>query len=59
VQVCIGFMSLPPGSTLRPFPANPRAFKVVGAHGPQDVATGAATITVPVRKRTDAAFRRL
>lgn len=59
VQVRIGFMWLPAGSTLRPFPANPRAFKVVGPHGPQEIAGGAATITVPVRMRTDAAFRRL
>ena len=59
LQLVVGFMSLPSGSSLHPFPADPRAFKVVGSHGPQDFASGVATITVPVRKRTDSAFRRV
>jgi hypothetical protein len=59
LQVCLGYMILPEGSTLNPFPENPQAFKVVGSHGAQREATATVEIAVTVRFRTDGQFHRL
>lgn len=58
MQVCVGYMTLPTGSKLEPFPENPQAFKVIGSHGPQQEATANAATTVTVRVRTDGQFHR-
>lgn len=57
VEVCVGYMTLPAGSKLKPFPENPQAFKVIGSHGPQREATATVATTVTVRVRTDGQFQ--
>jgi hypothetical protein len=56
LQLVIGYMALPPKSEVKPFPANPLAFRVLGTHGPQHFATAAAAVSVPVEARTDEMF---
>ena len=56
LQLVVGYMVLPAGSTAEPFPANPAAWKVRGPHGPQVLATASFSIALRVRVRTDAAF---
>lgn len=56
LQLVVGYMVLPEGSTAEPFPANPAAWKARGPHGPQVLVTASFAIALRVRVRTDASF---
>lgn len=56
LEIVLGHMILPPGSAAEPLSGNPRAWKVRGAHGPQQLATASASLTVSVKVRTDTSF---
>jgi hypothetical protein len=56
LQIVLGHMVLPPGSAAEPFSGNPRAWRVRGAHGPQQLATASTSLAVPVKVRTDGSF---
>jgi len=56
LELVIGYMALPAGSSVKPFPDNPMAFKAQGAHGPQQFAVATVAAAVPVKSRVDGSF---
>lgn len=56
VLIVVGYMTLPPKSKLEPFPENPQAFRVIGTHGPQELATALVPLSLVMKARTDDAF---
>jgi len=59
VELQLGCFWMTPGMEPVPFPANPKAFRLKGAHGAQSFLTVQKQCAVRVKQRTDAAFRRL
>ena len=59
VEICVGCFWRTPTMELQPLPANPKAFRLKTAHGPQSILYGASIQTAPVRERTDDKFQRI
>jgi hypothetical protein len=59
VEICVGCFWRNATMELQPLPANPKAFRLKTAHGPQSILCGASMQTVPVRERTDDKFQRI
>ncbi len=58
IQLQLGYFARTEAMQLVPFPANPKAFRLKGAHGPESFAVASAIHTVPVKQRVDASFQR-
>ena len=59
VQLWIGYFWRTESMQLQPFPANPDAFRVLGAHGQQRFASAGRSQEVDVKVRVDEAFQRV
>jgi hypothetical protein len=59
VQLQIGYFWQMESMQVVPFPANPKAFRLKGAHGAEQFATASLAIRLPVRARVDDKFFRM
>jgi hypothetical protein len=59
IQLIIGYFWRTESMELTPFPENPKAFRVVGAHGEQKFLSSGCAGEVPVKVRVDHQFQRL
>jgi hypothetical protein len=58
IELHLGYFWQTAGMELTPFPANPKAFRLKGAHAPQLLAVARSYQTLLVKERTDSIFQR-
>lgn len=58
IELQLGYFWQTAGMEVTPFPANPKAFRLKGAHAPQLLAVARTYETLLVKARTDSAFQR-